>query len=78
MRLESPKDIEDINFVDSSIIDVEDVESPEVHVCERIGPHSKHFSTLCLDDDIEIESSESLEESRNNEQDAYILEFFLP
>ncbi|XP_070029300.1 uncharacterized protein [Nicotiana sylvestris] len=78
VRLESAKDIEDTNFVDSSIIDVEDAESPEVHVCERIGPHSKYFSTLCLDDNMEIESSEPIEKSRNEEQGAYILEFFLP
>ncbi|XP_070008241.1 uncharacterized protein [Nicotiana sylvestris] len=48
MRLESAKDIEDTNFVDSSIIDVEDAESPEVHVCERVGPHSKHFFYIVL------------------------------
>jgi len=78
VRLESAKDFDDTNFVDSSIIDIEDVVSPEVHMFERIGPHSKYFFTLGLDDDMEIESSEPLEESRNEEQGAYNLEFFLP
>ncbi|XP_075106006.1 uncharacterized protein LOC107829108 [Nicotiana tabacum] len=76
--LESTKDIEDTYLVDSIVISVENVDCPNVHVVERIGPHSKHFSTLCLDDDMKIESSEPLEESRNEEQSAYILEFFFP
>ncbi|XP_070026708.1 putative WEB family protein At1g65010, chloroplastic [Nicotiana sylvestris] len=66
--LESTKDIEDTYLVDSIVISVENVDCPNVHVVERIGPHSRHFSTLCLDDDMKIESSEPLEESRNEEQ----------
>nr|XP_009771153.1 PREDICTED: uncharacterized protein LOC104221731 [Nicotiana sylvestris] len=76
--LVSTKDIEDTYLVDSSVIGVEDADSPKVLVVERIGPYSKIFSTLCLDNDMEIKSSEPIEESSNEEQGAYILEFFLP
>nr|XP_009804141.1 PREDICTED: uncharacterized protein LOC104249417 [Nicotiana sylvestris]XP_009804142.1 PREDICTED: uncharacterized protein LOC104249417 [Nicotiana sylvestris] len=75
---ESTKDIDDTYLVDSSVISVEDVDNLNVNAIERIGPHSKHFSTLCLDDDMEIESSEPLEEPRSKEQDACILKFFVP
>jgi len=68
--LESAKDSKDTNFVDSSVTNIEDVESPGVH----IGPHSKHFFTLCFDDDMKIELSEPIEESTKEEQGPYILE----
>ncbi|MCD9643306.1 hypothetical protein HAX54_030649 [Datura stramonium] len=45
--IEPVRDIDDTNLADSSVIDSEYVKSREVHVYERIGPHSKHFSTLC-------------------------------
>lgn len=53
--LESTKDIDDTYLVDSSVISVKDVDNPNVCVVERIGPHSKHFFTLCMDDDMKIE-----------------------
>nr|XP_009768369.1 PREDICTED: eukaryotic translation initiation factor 2-alpha kinase-like [Nicotiana sylvestris] len=55
-----------------------DVNSDTVLELGHVGPHSKHFSTLCFDDDIEIESSEPLEESMEEEQAAYILGFVVP
>ena len=41
----------------------------------RIGSHSKHFSTLCLDDDMYFESSELVEDCVDEEQESYILKF---
>ena len=56
----------------------DDVTSDAVLELERIDPHPIYFLTLCLDDDIKIESFEPLEEPTDEEQGAYILEFIVP
>ncbi|XP_070041264.1 uncharacterized protein [Nicotiana tomentosiformis] len=73
--LESTKEVEDINLVDSSVIGVEDVENLEVHVFERVGPHSKHFSTLCLDGEIVMDLYEHKKQSKEEVDEPYILKF---
>ena len=40
-----------------------------------VGPHSKHFSTLFLDDILSVESFEIVEEYEDEEQESYILDF---
>ena len=40
-----------------------------------IGSYSKNFSTLCLDDDMSLESYELAEECVDEEQESYILKF---
>ncbi|MCE3215669.1 hypothetical protein HAX54_003167 [Datura stramonium] len=43
-----------------------------------IGPHSKHFSTLCLVGNLEIEPSKPMERGVDEEQFPYILQFVMP
>ena len=40
---------------------------------ELVGPHSKHFCILCLDDILSVESSKIVEECEDEEQKYYIL-----
>ncbi|KAK4706571.1 hypothetical protein R3W88_033870 [Solanum pinnatisectum] len=78
-------------LLDHTFIDVVTVEKSTLDMCKhegvkintiyklgRIGPHSNHFSTLCLGDEILIEPSEPIEECMEEEQCVYILEFIVP
>ena len=69
---------DNVIFEDSNVCTYEDINSNTILKLGRVGPHSKHFSTLYLDDDMEIESSKPLEESMEEEHDAYIFEFVMP
>ncbi|XP_070004496.1 uncharacterized protein [Nicotiana sylvestris] len=77
VTLEPCEEADNVIFEDPSACKNEDVNSNTILELRRIDPHSIHFSTLCLDDDMEIESSEPLEEQMNEEQGAYILEFIV-
>lgn len=72
----------DQNIINAAKVDevrkVEDVKNNVVLELERIGPHSKHFSTLCLVGDMGIDPDEHMEESIDDEQSAYILKFVMP
>ncbi|XP_070036530.1 uncharacterized protein [Nicotiana tomentosiformis] len=76
--LESCKKVNNVILEDSSVFAYEDVNSNKILELGRIGPHSKYFSILYLNDDMEIESFEHLEKSTVEEQRAYILEFVMP
>jgi len=76
--LESTRDVEDTNLVDSSVLGVEEVENLEVHVLERVGPHSKHFSTLCSDGEMGMDLYEHKKESKEEVDGPYILKFSRP
>jgi len=56
----------------------EDVKSEAILELERIGPHSNHFSTLCLVGGMRIDPFELMGKSMNGEQSAYILKFVMP
>jgi len=73
--LEPTRDVEDTNLVDSSVLGVEEVENLEVHVFERVGPHSKHFSTLCSDGEIRIDPYEHKKEPGEEVDEPYILKY---
>jgi len=76
--LESCEEVDNVIFEDSSVCTYEDVNSDTILELGRTAPHSIHFSTLCLDDDMEIESSEPLGEPMYEDLGAYILEFIMP
>lgn len=42
-----------------------------------VGPYSRHYSKLCLDDDMSVEPSEIVEKCKVVEQESYILNFVL-
>ena len=65
--LELCKEVDNIIFKNSSVYKYEDVNKNMIHELGRIGPHSNHFSPLCLDDEILIESSEPIEEFMDEE-----------
>ncbi|XP_070003503.1 uncharacterized protein [Nicotiana sylvestris] len=76
--LESTRDIEDTTLVDSSVLGVEEVENLEVHVLERVGPQSKHVSTLCSDGEMGMDLYEHKKESKEEVDGPYILKFSRP
>jgi len=76
--LELCNEVDNIIFKNSSMCKYEDVKNNAIHKLGRIGPHSNHFSTLCLDDEKLIEPSEPIEECMEEEQCVYILEFIVP
>ncbi|MCD7447437.1 hypothetical protein HAX54_029111 [Datura stramonium] len=63
----------DVEEVDKS----DDVKHNLILELGRIGPHSKHFSTLCLVGDLEIEPSKPMERCVDKEQCPYILKFIM-
>ena len=76
--LELCNEVDNIIFKNSSMCKYEGVNNNTIHKLGRIGPHSNHFSTLCLDDEKLIESFEPIEECMEEEQCVYILEFIVP
>ncbi|MCD7452919.1 aconitate hydratase [Datura stramonium] len=65
-------------------VDVEEVDKSEnvkhnaIFELGRIGPHSKHFSTLCLVGNLEIEPFKPMERCVDEEQCPYVLKFTMP
>jgi len=55
---------------------IEDLKNNAILELERIRPHSKHFSTLCLVGD--MDPLEHMEESIDEEQSFYILKYAIP
>ena len=72
----------DQNIVDDANVEgvhmSEDVQNKAVSELGHVGPHSKHFSTLCFVGDMKIEPSKLLEKCINKEQEPYILKFATP
>ncbi|MCD7458251.1 hypothetical protein HAX54_037676 [Datura stramonium] len=64
----------DVEEVDKS----EDVKHNVILELRNIDPHSKHFSTLCLGGNLEIESSKPMEKCIDEKQHLYILKFIIP
>ncbi|KAG5605106.1 hypothetical protein H5410_026598 [Solanum commersonii] len=67
MELQAKKEYKSVNVVNNATLKL-----------RHLGPHSKYFSTLCLDDDMKSESSELMEECIDEEQGPYILKFSSP
>ncbi|KAK4733897.1 hypothetical protein R3W88_008158 [Solanum pinnatisectum] len=76
--LELCNEVDNIIFKNSSMCKYEGVNNNTIHKLGRTRPHSNHFSTLCLDDEILIEPSEPIEECMGEENCVYILEFIVP
>ncbi|XP_059315888.1 uncharacterized protein LOC132066646 [Lycium ferocissimum] len=64
--------------IDSSSFGSEDVKDSASLKFERIGPHSNHFSTLCLEGDMKIEPPEPMNEFGDENQCVFILKFVMP
>ena len=86
MVLEAKEEAKPISYEDSSPIQSKNVEKMNKSECVEdsvnfevgfVGPHSKHFSTLCLDDILSVESSKIVEDCEDEEQESYILYFTL-
>ncbi|KAK4731661.1 hypothetical protein R3W88_024649 [Solanum pinnatisectum] len=75
--LELCNEDDNIIFKNSSMCKYEGVNNNTIHKLGRTRPHSNHFSTLCLDDEILIEPSKPIEECMGVEQYVYILEFIV-
>ncbi|MCD7451333.1 hypothetical protein HAX54_011025 [Datura stramonium] len=56
----------------------DDVNHNSILELGHIGPHSKHFSTLYLVGNLEIEPSKPMERCVDDEQCRYILKFTMP
>ncbi|XP_060186437.1 uncharacterized protein LOC132615858 [Lycium barbarum] len=78
MILELHKKVHEMVFEDSSSFLGEDVKNEANLKLKRIGPHSNHFSTLCLVDDMEVELTEPMENCGNEEESVFILKFAMP
>lgn len=76
--LEPCEEVDNVIFEDSCVCKYEDVKSNTILELGRIGPHSNHFSTLCLDSKIVIKTSEPMGESKSEDESACILEFVMP
>lgn len=84
--LEAKQKTKKISNKDSSPIQREDVEKVSKSECvldsvrfevELVVRHSKHFSTLCLDDILVVESSKIVKKCEDEDQESCILYFTL-
>lgn len=84
MVLEAKEEAKPISYEDSSPIQSKIVKKINKSVCVEdnvnfelgfVGPHSKHFFTLCFDDILSVELSKIVEDYENEEQHSYILYF---
>ncbi|MCE3051738.1 hypothetical protein HAX54_050636, partial [Datura stramonium] len=64
----------DVEEVDKS----EDVNHNSILELGCIGPHSKHFSKLCMVENLEIEPLKHMERCVDEEQFPYIPKIFMP
>ncbi|KAK4717982.1 hypothetical protein R3W88_016320 [Solanum pinnatisectum] len=76
--LELCNEVDNTIFKNSSMCKYEGVNNNTLHTLGRTRPHSNHFFTLYLDDEILIEPSEPITECMGEEQCVYILEFIVP
>ena len=59
--------VDNIILKNSSMCKNEGVNNKIIHLFGRIGPHSKHFPTICLDDEKFIKSSKPIDACMDGE-----------
>ncbi|MCD7448070.1 hypothetical protein HAX54_037772 [Datura stramonium] len=78
---EESQPLEDSLLVDVDVEEVDKGEDVKLNVIlelGHIGPHSKHFSTLCFGGNLQIEPSNPMEKCVYKKQCPYILQFIMP